>query len=183
MKNLKGGLIILALLFIGISCTIKEEGLSSEEAKTICDKAELVWSEGDEQAINEIIDSSYVIYSPMFPDGLKGIDSLKNFLETNAVPFPDFKLTIDEFYVKDDIIFSYWTLTATNTGPLGELPATGNAINVSGFAVSKVKNGKVYEEETFWNVLEMYQQLGFTLTPPVVSEEQNENRVISRISF
>ena len=166
MKNLKRGIIVLALILIAISCTIKEEGITTEEAKAICDKAELVWSDGNEQAINEIIDSSYIIYSPIFPDGLKGIDSLKNFLETNAVPYPDFKVTIGEFYVKDDIIFSYWTLTATNTGPLGELPATGKAINISGFAVSKVKNGKIYEEETFWNVLELYQQLGFTLTPP-----------------
>ena len=166
MKTFIGGFLILALIFAGLSCDVKEEDLTEEEAAIICDKAELVWSEADEQAIADIIDSSYVIYSPMFPDGLKGIDNLKDFLETNAVSYPDFKVTIDDFYVKDDIIFSYWTLTATNSGPIGELPATGKTVEVSGFAVSKVRDGKIYEEETFWNILELYQQLGFQILPP-----------------
>lgn len=166
MKIINSTILILALLFICLNCTVKEEGLTDEQAKIICDKAELVWSEADEQAIADIIDSSYVIYSPMFPDGLKGIDALKDFLETNAVPYPDFKVTIDKFYVKDEIIFSYWTLTATNTGPLGDMPATGKAVKITGFAVSKVKNGKIYEEQTFWNVLDMYKQLGFQVVPP-----------------
>lgn len=172
MKNLKVVFIILALAFVGVSCTAQEKGLTVEEAKIMCEKAELVWSKADEQAIDDIIDSNFVMYSPLFPDGLKGIDGLKNYLKNNAVPYPDFAITIDDFYVSGDILFSYWTLTATNTGPLGEMPATNQAVKVSGIAVSKVKNGKIYEEETFWNVFEMYKQLGFTLLPPKAENDK-----------
>ena len=105
------------------------------------------------------------MFSPFFPDGLKGIETLQEFIKNNTVSFPDFKLKIDEYYVKDNIIFSYWTIRGTNTGRLGELPPTGKTIKVSGFAVSRVKNGKIYEEQTFWNVLEFYQQLGFQVIP------------------
>jgi len=147
MKSLKGSLLIIPLLFVGFGCTVKDEGLNNEEAKKLCDMYEqLFWEEGNSAIAYEILDSSYVIVSPFFPAGIKGIEALLEFIKNNSVSFPDFKLKIDDFYVKDNIIFSYWTITGTNTGQLGKLPATGKTIKVSGFAVSKVKNGKIYEE-------------------------------------
>jgi len=167
MKSLKGSLFIITLLFVGFGCTVKEEGLTNEEAKKLCDMYEqLFLGEGNSTIAYEILDSSYVIVSPFFPEGIKGIEALLEFIKNNSVSFSDFQLIIDDFYVKDNIIFSYWTITGTNDGPIGKLLATCEEINISGFAVSKVKNGKIYEEQTFWNVLEMYQQLGFQLIPP-----------------
>jgi hypothetical protein len=37
-----------------------------------------------------------------------------------------------------------------------------------------VANGKIVEDETFWNVLDFYQQLGFTLTPPAPPEPEEK---------
>jgi steroid delta-isomerase-like uncharacterized protein len=166
MKSLKSSLFIITLLFVGFGCTVKEEGLTNEEAKKINDMYEQMWEKGNTGIANEILDTSYQMISPFFPEGIKGIDKLEEFIEYNSKTFSDFELSIDSFYVKDNIIFSYWTITGTNDGPIGELPATCEEINISGFAVSRVKNGKIYEEQTFWNVLEMYQQLGFQLIPP-----------------
>ena len=166
MKKLKTSLLIFTLLFVGFACSVKEEGLSNEEAKKINDKYEQLWEGGNTGIADELFDSSYVMISPFFPEGLKGIESLKEFIKNNSVSFSDFKLKIDDFYVKDNLILSYWTMSGKNTGPLGVLPATGKNIKVSGFAVSKVKNGKIYAEQTFWNVLEFYQQLGFQVFPP-----------------
>jgi steroid delta-isomerase-like uncharacterized protein len=166
MKSLKGSLLVVVILFVGFGCSVKEEGLTNEEAKKISDKYEKLFEEGNTGNAYEILDTNYVLSSPIFPEGIKGIEALVEFIKSNSVSFPDFKLKIDDFYVKDNIILSYWTITGTNTGQLGNLPATGKTIKVSGFAVSKVKNGKIYEEQTFWNVLEFYQQLGFQLIPP-----------------
>jgi len=151
---------------VGSGCTVKEEGLTNEEAKKINDMYEQMWEKENTGIANEILDTSYQMISPFFSEGIKGIDKLKEFIEYNSKTFSDFELSIDSFYVKDNIIFSYWTITGTNDGSLGELPATCEEINISGFAVSRVRNGKIYEEQTFWNVLEMYQQLGFQLIPP-----------------
>jgi len=166
MKSLKGSLFIITLFIVGFGCSVKEEGLTNEEAKKIIDKYEKLFEEGNSGSAYEILDTSYVLITPIFPESIKGIEALVEFIKSNSVSFPDFKLKIDDFYVKDNIILSYWTITGTNTGQLGNLPATGKTIKVSGFAVSKVKNGEIYEEQTFWNVLEFYQQLGFQLIPP-----------------
>ena len=166
MKSLISSLLIITLLFVGFGCSISEEGLTIEEAQKINDKYEQMWEKGNTGIANEILDTSYQMISPFFPEGLKGIETLIEFINNNSVSFSDFKLKVDDFYVKDNIIFSYWTITGTNDGPIGELPATCEEINILGFAISKVRNGKIYEEQTFWNVLEMYQQLGFQIVPP-----------------
>ena len=79
-------------------------------------------------------------------------------------------MTFDEIIVKDNKIVTRWASTGTQTGalsmPFGELPATGKTIQVSGMALNSVENGKAVEEIVVFNVLEMLQQLGFTLTPP-----------------
>jgi steroid delta-isomerase-like uncharacterized protein len=162
---------MFSLLLIVISCKSQEGFLTDEEAKKICDKVETMYNKVDIHIANEILDSAYVLYSPFFPIGARGIDVLMYNIESNARSFPDFKLTIDSFFVKDNVIYSYWTQKGTNTGPLGRMPTTGKSTDVSGFAISRVRNGKIYEEHTYWNVLELYKQLGFQIVPPKFEEE------------
>ncbi len=57
------------------------------------------------------------------------------------------------------------------------MPTTGKSINISGFALSRVKDGKIYEEHTYWNVLELYKQLGFQVIPP------KDQRIIVKIKL
>lgn len=59
-----------------------------------------------------------VIQYPNLPDKIVGLDAYKEYDAMTRITFPDFKMVIDDFFVKDDKIVSYWTLNATNTGPL-----------------------------------------------------------------
>jgi len=161
MKHIKRALIIFTVIILGLSCQSKENIITEKEAKLLCDKVEVMYNDADSEIANEILDSSYVIYSPIFPMGLRGIDVLMYNIESNLRSFPDFVLTIDSFFVGSDIIYSFWTQKGTNTGPLGKMPTTGNSINISGFALYGVKEGKIYVEHTFWNRLAFYRQLGF----------------------
>jgi steroid delta-isomerase-like uncharacterized protein len=170
MKHIKRTLFIFTVLILGLSCQSQENIITEEEAKLLCDKVEVMYNDADSETANEILDSSYVLYSPYFPMGARGIDVLMYNIKSNSRSFPDFSLTIDSFFVKDDIIYSFWTQKGTNTGPLGRMPTTGKSIDVSGFAISRIKDGKIYEEHTFWNVLEFYKQLGFQVIPPAIEE-------------
>jgi hypothetical protein len=38
-------------------------------------------------------------------------------------------------------------------------------------AMTRLQDGKIIEDETFWNALSFYQQLGFALSPPIVEVE------------
>ena len=111
---------------------------------------------------------------PILPEPLVGIEALKTMAKNNAISFSDFKGTVEELVVKGDKIWCRYTMTGTNTGPLGDLPPTGKTFRITGLAVTRVANGKIVEDETFWNVLDFYQQLGFTLTPPQLLEPEEK---------
>ncbi len=129
MKKIITVIFILTLLILISSCQ-QQNSITQEEAKIFCDKVETMYNKADTETAKEILDSAYVLYSPLFPVGLKGIEVLMYNIESNARSFPDFKLKIDSFFVKDDMIYSYWTQKGTNSGPLGRMPSTGKSINV-----------------------------------------------------
>lgn len=170
MKNIKITAILFTIIVIGISCKSHKNSLTSEEAKLLCDKIEVMYNEVSEETAKEILDSAYVLYSPFFSMGVRGIDVIMYNIKSNSRSFPDFKLTIDSFFVKNESIYSFWTQKGTNTGPLGRMPTTGKSIDITGFAILKVRDGKIFEEHTYWNVLEFYKQLGFQIIPPKFDE-------------
>lgn len=171
MKFIKATSTILLLLSIGISCQFKKNYITEKEAKLLCDKIEVMYTKGDTQIANEILDSTYLLYSPLFPLPQRNIEALLYNIKSNLRSFPDFQLKIDSLFVKDNIIYSFWTRKGTNTGPLGRMPTTGRSIDISGFAIFKVRDGKIYEEHRYWNVMEFYKQLGFKIIPPDPVEE------------
>ena len=112
----------------------------------------------------------FVLRTPFMPEPIVGIQALKDAIANLRVTFPDFEGKIEELTVKGDEIWSRYTMTGTNTGPLGDLPPTGKKMHVTGMAITRVADGKVIEDQTYWNVLGLYQQLGFTLVPPQVEK-------------
>lgn len=109
-----------------------------------------------------------------------GLDAYKEYDAMTRTTFPDFKMTIDDFFVKDDKIVSYWTLDATNTEPLmtpmGELPPTNKKIHISGIAVSYIVDGKIKEDVAYFDMLNLMQQFGFTLAPPQLPKSLEEKK-------
>jgi steroid delta-isomerase-like uncharacterized protein len=83
--------------------------------------------------------------------------------------FPDLKISIENSTIKDNQLFAHWTFKGTNTGKFGEAPATGKSIIVSGYSeLSFDMEGKIIREDVYYNELQLLQQLGYTLNPPVV---------------
>jgi len=106
---------------------------------------------------------------------LNGIEVANNQSEMEAnmniyfTGFPDSRLSVDNITIKDLHLFTHWTFSGTNTGVFGETGPTGKKIKVSGFSTIEFNGkGKIIRESVYYNELELLQQLGFTLNPPVV---------------
>jgi steroid delta-isomerase-like uncharacterized protein len=179
MKKLLMILPLVGMLCFTFSCQKQAteevpEGITEEEAKVLLDSLMEIMSEGNLDLAEEILDPECVLRYPILPEPLVGIEALKAMAKNNAISFPDFKGTIEELVVKGDKIWCRYTMTGTHTGPLGDLPPTGKTFRITGLAVTRVADGKIVEDETFWNVLDFYQQLGFTLTPPQLLEPEEK---------
>ena len=170
---MKKFLMIIPLVFLlcfTFSCQQGEEGITEEEAKAIHD----LYVEARNTVNLDLLDGIYaedvVVHDSGYPEDLVGLDALKEYYSNNHKTFPDIHITFDEMIVKGDRIVVLWTFSGTNTGPLhtpsGDIPATGKKVQFSGIAIDRVDEGKIVEEWVYFNVLQLLQQLGFTLTPP-----------------
>ena len=116
--------------------------------------------------LDQVFDAAVVVHDCGAPADIRGLDSLKSFYRGSHAGFPDLKMTFDEVLVSGDNMIVRWTITGTNTGPLRGMPPTGKAVRFSGLAIDRVANGKIVEEWVSFNLLDLLQQLGFTLAPP-----------------
>ncbi len=167
---------ISMLLFLTCSCFSCQQqaknAFTEKEAKVFLDRYMETMNRADLDLVDEIIAPEFVLRSPFFPEPIKGIEDYKALVTNTSKTFSDFNATIEEVVVKGDKIWGRFSMDGINTGPLGELPATGKKFHISGLAITRIVDGKIVEDETFWNVLEFYQQLGFTLAPPEGSTQE-----------
>jgi len=166
-SQIKTVFFIFALICFSYSCQQdNSNSLTEGEARIILEQYMETINSADLDLIDKIIDPDFELHSPFFPEPLMGIENYKAFVTNTANTFSDFKATIIDVVVKGDEVWGKFSMEGINTGPLGNLPATGKKFHITGLAVSKIVDGKLVRDETFWNVLDFYQQLGFTLTPP-----------------
>lgn len=164
----------LAIFFL-ISCCDRQQ----EEQKAILAKTAIIdanmkslvadcWNRKDMATLRNITSEGCT-------RTLNGIQVANNQKEMEAAmhifftAFPDLNIVANNAVVKDDQAFTQWTLTGTNNGIFGESPATGKKVIISGYTYANFDNdGKLNSEKVYYNELDLLQQLGYVLTPPVV---------------
>jgi len=167
------GLLSILLLVLVLTC---KQG-HNDELKTQQDLAipanfnsfiENAWN-------NKNMDSLRSVSVENFIRHLNGIQVASNQNEMEAFMniffngFPDLKVSIEHSTIKDNQLFARWTFKGTNTGIFGEAPATGKGIVVSGYSeLSFDTEGKIIQEDVYYNELQLLQQLGYTLNEPIM---------------
>lgn len=101
------------------------------------------------------------------------ISKNKNEMEASMtiyfIGFPDLVITNSNTYIKDNLAFIDFIFSGTNTGVFAEYPATGKKVKVKGFSILHYNDeGKMYMEDICYNELDLLQQLGYTLNPPIL---------------
>ncbi len=72
----------------------------------------------------------------------------------------DLFMTVDQMIAQGDKVAVLYTGRGTNTGPFAGLPATGRTYAVSGMTLYRISGGKIVEEWTTYNMLDILRQLG-----------------------
>lgn len=72
----------------------------------------------------------------------------------------DLVMTVDAMVAEKDMVAVLYTGRGTQDGPLGTVPATGRRFALTGMTLYRFANGKVVEEWTVYNELEMLRQMG-----------------------
>lgn len=99
----------------------------------------------------------------MMPE-IRGRDQMMEFFDAAFSAFPDWHEAIELMVAEGDKVAYITRGTGTHRGAFGDIPATGERVDIVNFIVHRIENGKIAETWTGWDNLAFLMQVG--LFPP-----------------
>ncbi|HKY54457.1 MAG TPA: ester cyclase [Anaerolineales bacterium] len=110
--------------------------------------------------VEEVYAPDYVLHDPSFPEPVKGIQGVRDFVSSIVAAFPDARYTIENLIAEGDMVVQHVTTRGTHQGEFQGVPATGKPITVQVMVISRIANGRIVEEWQLFDALGMMQQMG-----------------------
>jgi steroid delta-isomerase-like uncharacterized protein len=117
------------------------------------------WNNKNAAIVGELFASNVSLDTP---DGvLTGLEGAGSLLQAYETAFPDFHNSTDDLFAEGDQVVFRWTFTGTNSGPFGDIAATGKQVRVPGcIGIFQLDGGKVTQGHMAWDKYSLFQQLG-----------------------
>ena len=136
------------------------EELNIRVAQRVWDE---LWHKGDFSSINELFDPKFIRHD-LDPAQGQGRKQNEEFIRRMRNAFPDLHFTIDDIIAKDDKVVTRYHFEGTHLGDALGFEATGKKVAYTGILIQMFENGKIAEQWTEANLLNLFRQLG--LVPP-----------------
>jgi steroid delta-isomerase-like uncharacterized protein len=95
---------------------------------------------------------------------LKGLDQVLQVEGAFWQALPDSQIKRTDEFAAGDSVIAEGFLTGTQTGPFptpqGEIPASGNPVNLRYASVKRVSDGKIVSEHLYFDQMEFMMQIG-----------------------
>ncbi len=123
-----------------------------------------IWNEKNLKDIPKYLASEYTIYldnaDPWEGKTLQH-DEFATRLQHTFDPFPDVHFDIKTAVSDGNVVAITWIMTGTNTGKIGEWPATNKKIEAEGMTFYHIKDGKIAGHTQAYDRTSIMKQLGF----------------------
>jgi len=139
-----------------------------EQNKAVVRYVHKEFSKGNMSVFKEVISPEYVRHCQAMPPGLqelKGTEEFMAFIEDFRKAVPDCKDSIIFILAENDMVAYVSKTTGTQTGPMGDLPASGKDFELTNIIIHRFEEGRIVETWVSWDNVAMLTQLGF-FPPP-----------------
>ena len=159
--------LILSLVIVSCSQQPSQECQTLELANVNLEKNlemyvsvwEDVFEKRDMSLINtDHFDSEAIVVTAQ--GNVEGIDAFRAYFNNYLMGFSDAQFEIIDAFGQGDKIVKYWRFKGTHDGELFGIPATNNKVDISGTTLVLMKNGKVVQEQDFFDNYSFLSQLG-----------------------
>lgn len=119
---------------------------------------------GNFEAFKAAIAPNYVRHCQAMPaelQELRGTEQFFAFIEEFMVAVPVYQDSLSNMIAQGDKVAYISTLSGTQTGPMGEFPASGKSFTLVNIIMQRLENGKVAETWVSWDNVAFLSQLGF----------------------
>lgn len=120
---------------------------------------EEVVNQGNLKLIDELVAAEFVEHEEL-PGMKPGREGVKEFFMMFRAAFPDLHFQVNDLVAKDDKVWAYITIRGTHKGQFMDMAATGKKIEIKGFDIIRLANGKAVEHWGLTDTMTMMQQLG-----------------------
>jgi steroid delta-isomerase-like uncharacterized protein len=93
---------------------------------------------------------------------VRGKEAIKQLLRAAYAWAPDFRVTMKSLIVAGDTAATEWVSEGIQTGPIGDLPASGNSFQLRGASILNFQNGKIAKVTDYYDMATFLRQLGGT---------------------
>jgi steroid delta-isomerase-like uncharacterized protein len=155
------------MIFVGCSqdCAVSQ---MEERNKALVQRIHAAVSNGNLEIFDEVLSPDYIRHCQAMPPELQeihGTEVFKKFVADFVNAVSNCKDEI-EFIIADSNMVAYvTTTTGIQTGPMGDLPASGKEFMLKNIVIQRIENGKIAETWISWDNVAMLTQLGF-FPPP-----------------
>ena len=134
-------------------------------------------AKGNIEVFDEVLTPDYIRHCQAMPPGLQelhGTEQFMGFIRDFVGGVDGLHETIDLIMAEGDKVAYITTMTGTQTGPMGGLPASGKDFSVVNIIIHRLEDGKIAETWVSWDNVAMLSQLGYFPPPPAVNESESQ---------
>jgi steroid delta-isomerase-like uncharacterized protein len=163
---------VVLVILMGLLIGCKPSQMSQTETnKNVVNRFNEALNNGNFDLFDELLTSDFVRHCQATSDvQVRSPEDYKRFNQQFVTTFPDARTTIHFLVAEGDMVAAYATLTGTQKGSFGSLPASGKKIKSDFISIFRMENGKIAELWVEWDNLAILTQLGH-FPPPAKGEE------------
>jgi len=112
--------------------------------------------------IDELYCDDMINHDVSIPNQPNSKQEIIRLLQFHRRAFPDLSYTLKTVLCEGNKAAFHWTVAGTHSGPLGDIPATGNRFEVEGMSFIEIQDGKVRSIWQQHDTEATYSQLGIS---------------------
>lgn len=144
--------------------------MASDNKQTTRRLIEDVWNGGKLEVIDELLDPDFEGHDPLM--GKQTRDIYRRGVKGYRAAFPDLKFEANQLLLDGNYVITRWTARGTHLGPFLGTESTGKTGVVTGINVAEFRNGKVIWQQSEWDALGLFRQLGLEdVTVPLAARQ------------
>ncbi len=117
-----------------------------------------IFVKGNAGAVNELLAADFASHT--FPSTGDGRADMKAAIERVHGALSDVSFTVDQLVAEDDMVAALLTSSATQTGELMGMPASGKRYEIGELHLFRVRDGQLVEHWHYHDAMGMMKQLG-----------------------
>jgi steroid delta-isomerase-like uncharacterized protein len=135
---------------------------TAEQIHRLVNELYAAWSLHEPDRIDRIFSDDAVYSDVAGGKNQRGKEQIKQLLHSAFAWAPDFRVTLLSLIVGNNSAATEWLIEGIQTGPIGDLPASGNSFRLRGASILGFRDGKISKVMDYYDMATFLKQLGNT---------------------